>query len=301
MIKVMTDSVTSLPDDLVESTGVEVVSLYLRHEGKEYEESTMDVDEFYKDIASMAGNPPTSSQPSPAHLEELFEQCALKGEEVLGVWISTGLSGAYEGILRAARAVKERHEDFKYAMIDSRSCAFDEAFPVLEGVNAVKQGKTLREAASAVVDGIMRSRFVFSPESLTFLQKGGRIGKAASLVGNLMKVCPVLTVTDGTPRPMAKVRTHKKALARMVEILQADIEECGGLKDLAVHYIGDSKPAHVWARETIEPLLGRKVRVCPVSPVIGAHVGPAVGFCYECNKPLQGKLTFDPMSLVCFG
>ncbi len=300
MIKVMTDSVTSLPQDLIDSTGVEVVSLYLRYDGKEYEESTMDVDAFYKDIANMAGNPPTSSQPSPAHLEELFEQCAIKGEEVLGVWISTGLSGAYEGILRAARAVKERHADFKYAMIDSQSCAFDEAFPVLEGVNAVKQGKNLQEAAKAVIDGIMSTRFIFSPESLTFLQKGGRIGNAAALIGSVLRICPVLTVTDGTPRPMATVRTHKKALARMVDILQKDIAERGGLKDIAVHYIGDSTRAYEWARDTIEPLLGRKVRVCPVSPVVGAHVGPAVGFCYQCNKPLEGKLSFEPMSLVCF-
>lgn len=300
MIKVMTDSVTSLPEDLVDLTNVEVVSLYLRYEGKEYEDATMDVDEFYRDIANMAGNPPTSSQPSPAHLEELFEECARKGEEVLGVWISTGLSGAYEGILRAARAVKERHADFRYAMIDSQSCGFDEALPVLEGVRAVKEGKNLRDAAMAVVEGIMSTRFLFAPESLTFLQKGGRIGAASALLGNIMKICPVLTVTDGSPRPMAKVRTHKKALARMVDIMQKDAAECGGLKDLVVHYIGSSLPAREWATNVIEPLLGRKVRICPVSPVVGAHVGPAVGFCYECNKPLQGKLTFDPMSLVCF-
>lgn len=300
MIKVMTDSVTSLPQDLIESLGVEVVSLYLRYDGKEYEETTMDVDAFYKDIADMAGNPPKSSQPSPAHLEQLFEECAIKGEEVLGVWISTGLSGAYEGILRAARSVKERHQDFKYAMIDSRSCAFDEAFPVIEGVRAVRAGKSLHDAAQAVIDGIMSSRFIFSPESLTFLQKGGRIGNAAALIGSVLRICPVLTVTDGVPRPMATVRTHKKALKRMVEILQKDIAERGGLKDIAVHYIGDSTLARAWARDTIEPLLGRTVRVCPVSPVVGAHVGPAVGFCYQCNKPLEGKLSFDASSLVCF-
>ena len=300
MIKVMTDSVTSLPQDLIDATGVEVVSLYLRHDGKEYEDATMDVDEFYRNIADMAGNPPTSSQPSPAYLEQLFEDCAKRGDEVLGVWISTGLSGAYEGILRAARSVKERHADFRYAMIDSQSCGFDEALPVLEGVRAVQEGKTLQEAARAVIDGILSTRFVFSPESLTFLQKGGRIGAASALLGNLMRICPVLTVTDGSPRPMAKVRTHKKALARMVEIMQKDAQDCGGLKDLVVHYIGDSAPAQRWKDEVIEPLLGHKVRICPVSPVVGAHVGPAVGFCYQCNKPLQGKITGDPLSLVCF-
>ena len=105
-------------------------------------------------------------------------------------------------------------------------------------------------------------------------------------------------MVDGTPEPMAKVRTHKKALTKIQEILEHDIETCGGLKDLVVQYIGDKTPAVEWAKEFFEPFLKREVRVIPVSPVVGLHVGPAVGISYICNKPLEGKITGNLSSLA---
>ena len=300
MIKIVTDSVASLPQEFAQRNNVEVVSLYLNVNGKEYDDATMDVDAFYEDIYGMVDNPPTSSQPSQAYLEDLFESIAREGDEMLGIWISSGLSGAYEGALRSVRAVESRNISFSYCMIDSSSCGYDEAFPVLTGIQAVQEGKTLREAAEAVLRSITATRFLFSPESLTFLQKGGRIGGAAALLGNLIKLSPVLTVVDGIPQAMAKVRTHKKALEKMVAIMQHDIEMCGGLKDMVVHYIGDKTPALKWAREVIEPLLERNVQVLPVSPVVGLHVGPAVGLAYECNEPLAGKITGKVESLAVF-
>ena len=298
MIKVVTDSVASLPKELIEEENIEVVSLFLNEDGREHVDATMDLDDFYTRIYDMADNPPTSSQPSQSTLEELFESFAKAGHEVLGIWISTGLSGAFDGVLRAARSVESRNINFKYCMIDSSSCGFDEAFPVLGGARAVREGKTLAEAAQTVLEAIKSTRFLFTPESLTFLKKGGRIGGAAALLGNLIKLAPVLTVVDGTPEPMAKVRTRKKALVKIQEILEHDIETCGGLKDLVVHYIGDKAPAVEWAKEFFEPFLKREVRVIPVSPVVGLHVGPAVGISYICNKPLEGKITGDLSSLA---
>ena len=298
MIKVVTDSVASLPKELIEEENIEVVSLFLNEDGHEHVDATMDLDDFYTRIYDMADNPPTSSQPSQSTLEELFESFAKAGHEVLGIWISTGLSGAFDGVLRAARSVESRNINFKYCMIDSSSCGLDEAFPVLEGARAVREGKTLAEAAQTVLEAIKSTRFLFTPESLTFLKKGGRIGGAAALLGNLIKLAPVLTVVDGTPEPMAKVRTRKKALVKIQEILEHDIETCGGLKDLVVHYIGDKAPAVEWAKEFFEPFLKREVRVIPVSPVVGLHVGPAVGISYICNKPLEGKITGDLSSLA---
>lgn len=299
MIRVVTDSVASLPRDILEDKNIDVVSLFVNRDGVEYVDATMDLDEFYSDIYAMANNIPTSSQPSQATLEELFERYAKAGDEVLGVWISSGLSGTYDGALRAARAVESRNIDFRYIMIDSKSCGFDEAWSVIDGADAVAQGSSLEEAAQAVLRGIASTRFLFTPENLTFLQKGGRIGGAAALIGNLVRIAPILTVIDGTAQVAEKVRSRKKALKRIVEILEADIEACGGLKHLVVHYIGDKTPALEWAREVIEPLLKCAVRVLPVSPVIGLHVGPAVGIAYECNEPLKDKFTGNLQALMC--
>lgn len=198
MIRVVTDSVASLPQDLVEDLNIDVVSLFVHHEGKEYDDATMDLDDFYSHIYEMVDNIPTSSQPSQADLEELFEGYAQAGDEVLGIWISTELSGTYDGALRAARAVESRNIGFKYVMINSTSCGFDEGWVVVDGAEAVASGSTLEEAAQTVLKSIASTRFLFTPENLTFLKKGGRIGGAAALIGNLMRISPVLTVKDGT-------------------------------------------------------------------------------------------------------
>ena len=84
---------------------------------------------------------------------------------------------------------------------------------------------------------------------------------------------------------------------KMVGILRQDMEE-HGLRNIAVHYIGSKQPAEEWARDVIRPLIGRDVAVIPASPVIGVHVGPAVGISYICNKPLEGKITGDLSSLA---
>ena len=298
MVRIITDSVASIPADEARKAGIEVVTLYVNRDGEELADAEMDLDAFYADIYSMVDDIPTSSQPSQHALEEAFEDAARAGDEVLGVFISSGLSGTFDGAVRAARAVKARNIDFSYAIVDSSSCGYDEAWPVFDAVEARDSGEGLSGCLSTVLEGMERTRFLFTPETLTFLQKGGRIGGAAALLGNLIQLSPVLTVTDGAAATLAKVRTRKKALERIAATFRADIEKLG-LKRVAVHYIGDKAPALTWAREVVEPLIGRTVRVLPVSPVIGLHVGPAVGIAYECASAVASKLTAPARLRVC--
>ncbi len=299
MIRLITDSVASLPADVAARRNIEVVSLFI-HEGDiEHVDATMDLDAFYGRLASMAaGDIPTSSQPSQKTFEDIFEEAACAGDQVLGVFISSGMSGTLSGAVRAARAVKARHLDFEATMVDTFSTGGDEMFPVLAAADAIEEGATLEEAAKAAAYAVERTRFLFAPESLTFLKKGGRIGKAAALLGNLVKIVPVLTVFDGMPKDIAKMRTQKKAMPWMFDKFVEEVNTCGGLRDMVVHYIGTPEVARKWEREVVRPFVGHEVPVVPVSPVVGLHVGPAVGLAYICNGPLDGKLDIDPEELI---
>lgn len=298
MIRIITDSVASIPYDVAYEAGIEVISLYVNRDGKEYRDASMDLDAFYADIYDMVDDIPTSSQPSQYEYETMFEDAARAHDEVLGIFISTGLSGTYSGALRAARAVKSRNLDFQCTLIDSTSCGYDEASLVLDAARIRNKGGNMGACVRAAMAGMRSSRFLFTPETLTFLQKGGRIGGAAALVGNLIQLAPVLTVRDGCATTFAKVRTRKKALDKIFQTFEQDV--CAhGLVRAVVHYIGDKTPALEWAHEVVEPYLGRSVDVLPVSPVIGLHVGPAVGIAYECKRPVEGKLTASPNARVC--
>lgn len=297
MVKIVTDSVASIPAEVVRNRDIEVVSLYVNREGREYREADMDVSAFYEDIADMIDNPPTSSQPSQHALEELFSRAAEVGDEVLGIFMSSKMSGTFEGAVRAARAVRERFEQFRCTLVDSTSNCGDEMFAVLDAADARDAGASLAECVRAATDAVAASRFIFAPESLAFLKAGGRIGGASALLGGLLQISPVLTVADWETATLAKVRTWKKTLARMVDTFKEDVEACG-LKRVVVHYIGAAAPAVQWAREAVEPVVGHAVEVLPVSPVIGVHVGPAVGLAYECERPVPGKLTAPASELV---
>ena len=130
MIKILTDSVASIPADVAREAGIDVVTLFVNREGCEYADSEMDLDAFYADIYDMVDNIPTSSQPSQHTLETVFEEAARAGDEVLGIFISSELSGTYEGAVRAARAVKARNIDFTYVIVRSGGAARHRVHPL---------------------------------------------------------------------------------------------------------------------------------------------------------------------------
>lgn len=298
MIRIVTDSVASIPPEVRQERGIEVVSLFVNHQGVEHEESTMDVDGFYARIGEMVDDIPTSSQPSQHALEEVFERAAQAGDDVLGIFISSRMSGTFDGAIRAARVVKSRNLGFSCILVDSSTNCAEEGFAVLDACDARDRGASLVDCARAAQCALRDSRFLFVPETLAFLKAGGRIGSASALLGSLIQITPVLTVENGEAATFAKVRTSKRALDKMVRTLKDDIAASGGLKRIVVHYIGDKAPALQWAREVIEPLVERAVRVFPVSPVIGVHVGPAIGIAYECLERLGGKATIDSSELI---
>ena len=293
MIRIITDSTSSLPKDLREKLGIHLLNLVVNRGGVSHVEGEMDLDAFYADIYEMADDIPTSSQPSALSIEAALEEAAAAGDEVLGIFISGRMSGTFEGVARAARETAKRHPDFKYALIDSMTNCMELGWVVVAACEARDAGGSLEECVEAATRAMYSTRFIFAPESLKFLEKGGRIGKASALLGNMLNISPILTVNNGEAATFSKVRTQKKALAKMVDVFKRDVEN-HGLRNVAVHYIGSCAPAFEWARDVIDPLVGKTVMVLPASPVIGVHVGPGMGLAYECAAPIEGKFATSP-------
>lgn len=297
MIRILTDSASSISPALAEKLGLDMVSLFIRYDGSEHLESEMDIDRFYDTLAERIDDIPTSSQPSQDKIEAILEDAARSGDSVVGIFISADLSGTYEGVIRAARMVKSRNLDFTCVLIDSTSAGYDEAFPVFDALDARNAGADIEVVAASAENAISCSRILFIPDSLEFLRAGGRIGGAAALLGSLIQIVPILCVEDGKATTFSKVRTLKKAVETMVKTFKEDVA-AHGLKRIVVHYIGKKTSRLEALRCQIEDIVGHAVDIIPVSPVIGSHVGPAIGIAYECTSAIEKKLTNDHRELI---
>ncbi len=209
MVRIITDSTSSIPQDIRAELGIEVASLIINRNGEELVESETDLDAFYKDIYEMADNIPTSSQPPLGKVREVVESIAKTGDEVLGIFISSKMSGTFESFVHTAKEVKNDLPNFRFAAIDSMTNCMEMGWPAIAAAKAAKTGASLDDCIQAANTSLHSTRFVFAPESLLFLQKGGRIGKAAALIGNMISLTPVLTVNDGEASTFSKCRTQK--------------------------------------------------------------------------------------------
>lgn len=285
-VSVVTDSTTYIPSALIDELHIDVVSLYI-YDGDRHElESEMDYQAFYHRLEDMEVLP-KSALPSPETIKESFMRIIERGDDVLAVFLSSEMSGTVEAANMVADMIRKEHPEARITVVDSETNSMQEGYAVLAGARAAAAGATLEECEKAARDTMARSRFIFAPQTLEYLKRGGRIGRASALLGTLIKLVPILTVENAVTSTYAKVRTYPKALATMRDKMLADAEAAGGFKNVCLHYICDKALAEMFQREYIEPALGHKVDLIALGPVIGTHVGPAVGIVYETVNPLR--------------
>jgi len=284
-VSVVTDSVSSIPEADARELGIEMVSLYINDGETNQAELDMDVADFYRRLVTMK-NLPTSSQPSVESLITAFRSAVERGSDVVGVFISQKMSGTFDTAMLAAEMVRADFPRARIEIVDSGSNSLQEGFAVLEAAEAARAGETLDRCVQAARDTIDRTRFLFTPASLDNLRKGGRIGGASALIGGLLQIRPILTVECGETQTFAKVRTQGRALTQIARQFADDVAAYG-LVRVVVHFIGEAGPAQQFATELIEPIAGEAVRVLPVSPVVGLHVGQAVAVVYQTEQKLR--------------
>lgn len=283
-VHVITDSVASIPPEDAAALDLEVITLFVNDGERHEADVDIDLDSFYRRLADME-HLPTSSQPSVESFVTAFQGALQRGCDVAGVFISEKMSGTVETARMAADMVRDGFPGQRIEIVDSRSNSLQEGFAAMAAAKAAQAGETLDRCVAAARETMARTRYLFTPHTLEYLRRGGRIGNASAMLGSLLQVRPILTVADGETTTFAKVRTQGRALAEMTRQFTQDVQEYG-LRRVSVHYISDRATAEVYAREQISPLVGSEVHVVPVSPVIGVHVGPAVALVYETERAI---------------
>ncbi len=281
-VAIVTDSTANLPDDFIREHHVAMIPLNLIWDGRVYREGAdIDATTFYARLAT-SRTLPTTSQPSAGVFKEFFQEVAKESCDIVAVLISSLLSGT----IASAQAAREMLPELNIEIVDSRSASMGLGFCVMEAVRAAEAGGSLADVAAAARRLVPKIHVLLTPASLEFLYRGGRIGGAQHLLGTALNIKPILTLVDGRVEPLERVRTRRKAIDRLIELVQ---ERAGDRPThLAVLYTGTPDDA-VELRERLKQSIHYvEDYFFPGTPIIGAHVGPGtIGAIFYTDEPMQ--------------
>jgi len=283
-VKILTDSTSYIEKSIETELDIRVVSLNVIFQTESFREKDIDNEVFYKMMEEKGI--PTSSQPAVQEMYDEMEKVVQKGDSLFCIFLSSDMSGTYSTAHMVKDMILETYKDAKIEIIDSRSNCMQLGFAAVVAARAAKAGKALEVVKEIAENNIKRSRFLFVPDSLEYLKKGGRIGSASALIGAFLKIIPILTVEDGKTTILTKVRTKKKAVATMVNKMLQDIETYGN-GEIMVHHIHCYNEALELSKELSEKLKV-KIGICSIGPVIGTHVGPGtIAIAYYTEKDMR--------------
>ena len=272
-VAVVTDSTAYLPAEIVDKYDLTVVPLRVCLGGTEGAEG---IDVSPTDVAEALTSrvPVSTSRPSPQAFVEAYRDAARRhdADAIVSVHLSGGLSGTVDAARSAARQVAG---EIDVRVVDTRSLAMGEGFPVIAAAEAAVGGDGLDDVVRAAEEAAFRTRALFYVDTLEHLRRGGRIGAASALLGTALMVKPILHVVDGAVAPLEKLRTTSKALARLEELVLAQAGE--DAVDLAVHHLAAPGRAAELADRLRYRMPGvQSLHVSEVGAVIGAHTGPGM-------------------------
>lgn len=268
-IALITDSASDISKEIIEKYNVNVLSFRIIYEKKEYlDRVNITPDEVYDNFDVEI---PTSSLPALSDMENLFNKLKDEGyTHVIGITLSSGLSGIYN----ALKLVSENHPEIESFIFDSKSISIGEGVLVQECGKMIKEGKTFNEIKNALP--IMKSKLhiYFVVGTLKYLKKGGRIGKVAGTIGDILNLKPIITMhEDGSYTTYDKVRGRKQSLRRLVDII-SNFKDKGKVYLMHGNAEEEMKAVYENLKElpnVISVYLGENI-----SPVAGVHSGPGL-------------------------
>ncbi|OQA46040.1 MAG: DegV domain-containing protein [Chloroflexi bacterium ADurb.Bin325] len=274
MIRIVTDSTCEAPPELMAHPRVAVVPLSVVFGQTSLRDGVeISREEFWRRLPS--SDPlPTTSQAVPSDFLTPFEQFCAAGDEVVAITISSKLSGTYA----AALAAQQTYPYWPISVVDSLSTSIGLGMLLDEAVRLAEAGKTRAEIVERLTAMREKLQVVFVLETLEYLQKGGRIGKAQAFVGTLLKFKPLLQIADGEIGPVARARSRAKALETAQEYLLNQVPARGPQVRLALTQALAADEARALGDKLAAAFGASGFYVADLGPVLGVHVGPgAIG------------------------
>lgn len=266
-VRIVTDSTCDLPPEMAAANGITVVPLTVFFGEDPFLDGVeISADEFYE-RQQASKELPRTSQPSVELFQEAYAEVGKDGSEIVSIHLSSKLSGT----LNAAQVAREvlKHE-MHIDLIDSYNVSLGLGLIVLEAARAANAGASLPEVVATARRAMDRTSVHVLVDTLEYLQKGGRIGRARSLMGSVLSIKPILRVEDGEVAPFERVRTRGKALERMYEIGSG----MPRAKEMFVAAGGSADDALALIERLRPQLPHTEIHLATIGPVVGVYTGP---------------------------
>ncbi|RSD25209.1 DegV family protein [Mesobacillus subterraneus] len=264
---VVTDSTAYIPKELREKWNIHMIPLSVIFSTETYREDIdISAEEFYEEVKQR--ELPTTSMPPLGEFVALFERLSKDYDAVISIHLSSGISGTYQGAVSAAEMV----EGIKVFTFDSEVSAMVQGFYALEAAEMAEQGVDPEMIMARLHEIKQTSRAYFMVDDLSHLQRGGRLSSAQALIGSLLQVKPLLHFENKKIVPFEKVRTRKKALNRVVELLAEDANSGEEYRAVVIHANREAE-ALEWKSELEAQFPNVEFMLSYFGPVIGTHLG----------------------------
>ncbi|MBV8194615.1 MAG: DegV family protein [Candidatus Dormibacteraeota bacterium] len=267
MIHLVTDSTSDLLRSDAQKLGVTVVPLTVRFGEEQYQDGVdLDSDAFYAKLPDATVHP-TTSQPTPEQFADVYRSLLTNPDDTV---ISMHISGKLSGTLQSAHIAAQDVGADRVRLVDTETVSAGLQLLVRAALDDIADGADAATTAQRSERRRDKVTIYVLLDTLTYLQRGGRIGRAQAMVGSMLGVKPVLTTVDGEVAPAARVRSRKQGLEKIVELLQAKLP----LRELAAFHCG--APALLPELETLlhRAIPDVHIQLGQVGPVVGAYTGP---------------------------
>ena len=268
-VAIVTDSVADLPHQLAEEFEITVVPLVVRFDTDLYRDGLdLSPDQFYEKLRTSKVLPATSV-PSPVDFADAYDKLAEKTNKIVVISLTSKLSATYQVALQAAGLMKKQ---CRVEVLDSQWAIMAQGFITINAAKAAQSGASLNEVLDVARHTIHRVDMLAAFDTLEYLQRGGRIGKAQAFLGSLLKVNPIIGLKDGEVYPRARERSRAKA----IDYLYNFAASFDNVEGLAVEYATDLDEANRLAQRLYSKYPQVPIYLSRASPVIGTHTGPGL-------------------------
>ncbi|HIE18019.1 MAG TPA: DegV family protein [Dehalococcoidia bacterium] len=270
MVKIVTDTGSDISPELAQQLDITLVPLYVRFGEKVYRDGIdIDPDELYQRLETDPIHP-TTSAPSPGDFTETYKKLARESDSIVSIHLTSKLSATYDAALQGREALTETK--CQVEIVDSRSITAGLALITIAAATAAKAGESLSRVLAQAHNAIRQIRMVGLLDTLKYVAKGGRIGKAASLLGTALNVKPMLTLRDGEVHPAGLARTRDRGIARLCDFVKAAVH----VQDLALACSTRDSSFQTLVEKIAILLPKIRPKIFRIGAALGVHAGPGV-------------------------